>query len=236
MKDNESIKHPVTVEDHKEVARRHTAKKHTAVNDALHFPTGDAFEADLEEIFASGTEESGETAAIALIDCDLFDRINRDFGPDEGDRILIETGKYIAQSLPEEARVYRIGGDEFGIIFRGTMEREEIFLLLNDLKNGYEVYAPDGEKQTITIGMATAYEDAARCPELIRKADGALFRAKRSGRNKIAMAREEKMVPKTSHYTQGQLQRLAKLAKREGIGEAILLREALDMLLKKYDI
>ena len=116
------------------------------------------------------------------------------------------------------------------------MEREEIFLLLNDLKNGYEVYAPDGEKQTITIGMATAYEDAARCPELIRKADGALFRAKRSGRNKIAMAREEKMVPKTSHYTQDQLQRLAKLAKREGIGEAILLREALDMLLKKYDI
>ena len=156
MKDNESIKHPVTVEDHKEVARRHTAKKHTAVNDALNFPTGDAFEADLEEIFASGTEESGETAAIALIDCDLFDRINRDFGPDEGDRILIETGKYIAQSLPEEARVYRIGGDEFGIIFRGTMEREEIFLLLNDLKNGYEVYAPDGEKQTITFSGATS--------------------------------------------------------------------------------
>jgi predicted DNA-binding protein len=50
------------------------------------------------------------------------------------------------------------------------------------------------------------------------------------------MAREEKMIPTTSHFTQDQLQRLANLSKREGIGEAILLREALDMLLKKYDI
>lgn len=43
------------------------------------------------------------------------------------------------------------------------------------------------------------------------------------------------MVPKTSHYTSEQLKRLTVLAKREGIGEAILLREALDMLLKKYE-
>ena len=88
---------------------------------------------------------------------------------------------------------------------------------------------------SITIGMATAFEDANRTPELIRKADSALYRAKSGGRNKVAMAKEEKMVPKTSHYTQDQLQRLAVLAKHEGVGEAILLREALDMLLKKYD-
>lgn len=44
------------------------------------------------------------------------------------------------------------------------------------------------------------------------------------------------MIPKTSHYTNDQLKSLTKLSKREGVGEAILLREALDMLLKKYDI
>ena len=95
---------------------------------------------------------------------------------------------------------------------------------------------PDGVQQTITIGMATAFEDANRCAELIRKADGALYRAKVAGGNKVTMAKEEKMVPKTSHFTQDQLQRLAKLSKREGVGEAILLREGLDLLLKKYDI
>ncbi len=229
-------KRPITVEDHKELARKHAERKVSAVNDALQFPAGDAFEEELNAILNSDAEANGEIVAIALIDCDKFDHINKDFGTDEGDRVLIEAGKYIRDSLPEGAKVYRIGGDEFAILFRGLMEREEIFLFLNDLKNNYAVQAPDGERQTITAGMATAFEDANRCVELIRKADGALFRAKISGGNKVSMAKEEKMVPKTSHFTQDQLQRLAKLAKREGVGEAILLREGLDLLLKKYDI
>ena len=228
-------KRPVTVADHRELNRIHAAKKTTAVSDALKFPDGDQFEADLAEIFSSDAESSGEIIAIALIDCDRFDHINRDFSPDEGDRILIEAGRFVQNSLPEGAKVYRIGGDEFGIIFRGAMEREEIFLFLNDLKNSYSVQTPDGERQTITIGLATAFEDASRVPELIRKADSALFRAKAAGGNRVALAKEEKMVPKTSHYTQDQLQRLSRVAKQEGVGEAILLREALDMLLKKYD-
>ena len=229
-------KRPITVEDHKELARKHAERKVSAVNDALQFPTGDAFEEELNAILNSDVEASGEIVAIALIDCDKFDHINKDFGVGEGDRVLIEAGKYIRDNLPEGAKVYRIGGDEFAILFRGIMEREEIFLYLNDLKNHYAVQTPDGQRQTITVGMATAFEDASRCVELIRKADGALFRAKVSGGNKVSMAKEEKMVPKTSHFTQDQLQRLAKLAKREGVGEAILLREGLDLLLKKYDI
>lgn len=229
-------KRPITVEDHKEVARKHAERKVSAVNDALQFPTGDAFEEELNAILNSDVEANGEIVAIALIDCDKFDHINKDFGIGEGDRVLIEAGKYIRDNLPEGAKVYRIGGDEFAVLFRGIMEREEIFLYLNDLKNHYAVQTPDGQRQTITVGMATAFEDASRCVELIRKADGALFRAKVSGGNKVSMAKEEKMVPKTSHFTQDQLQRLAKLAKREGVGEAILLREGLDLLLKKYDI
>ena len=231
-----SKKRPITVEDHKELGRKNAERKLTAVNDALQFPTGDAFENDLDDLLNSDAEANGEVIVIALIDCDEFLHINSDFGAEEGDRILIEAGRYIRDSLPEGARVYRIGGDEFGIIFRGTMEREDIFLLLNDLKNRYDVRTPDGVRQTLSIGMATAFEDASRCAELVRKADGALYRAKVSGRDKVTMAREEKMIPKTSHFTQDQLQRLAKLAKREGVGEAILLREALDLLLKKYDI
>ena len=227
---------PITVEDHMTLARIHAEKKISSVNDALKFPGGDQFEKDLTEILASDPESAGEIVVIALTDCDEFDHINKDFGREEGDRVLIAAGTYLKDSLPAEAKIYRIGGDEFGIIFRGAMEREEIFLLLNELRNNYNVTTPDGVRQSMTIGMATAFMDASRCAELVRKADSALYRAKISGRNKVAMAKEEKMVPKTSHYTQDQLQRLAKLAKKEGIGEAILLREALDMLLKKYDV
>ena len=231
----ESSARPITVDDHIELNTKNTARKRTAVNDALQFPVGDQFEKDLTDILNGDSEANGETVVIALIDLDNFFHINTDFGSDAGDKMLIDTGLYIKNHLPKDASVYRIGGDEFGIIFKGETEREEIFLFLNDLKNGFDIKAPDGVQQSITIGMATAFADASRCPELIRKADGALYRAKVSGRNRVAMAREEKMIPKTSHYTQDQLQRLAKLSKLEGIGEAILLREALDMLLKKYD-
>ena len=48
------------------------------------------------------------------------------------------------------------------------------------------------------------------------------------------LAYEEKMVPKTAHFTATQLERLADLAKDQAIGEAVLLREALDDLLIKY--
>ncbi|WP_051209443.1 GGDEF domain-containing protein [Butyrivibrio sp. WCD3002] len=223
--------HPITAEEHKKLNTRKNP-----VNDALGLPLGDQFDIDLTEILESNPEESGETVAIAFVDFDEFMHINKDFGVEEGDRVLIATGEYIKKNAPKEATVYRIGGDEFGMIFKGFMEREDIFLFLNDLKNNFDVTTPDGEGHSLTIGMATAFVDATRCAELIRKADGALFRAKNGGRNKVAMAREEKMIPKTSHYTQDQLQRLSKLANREGIGEAFLLREALDLLLKKYDV
>jgi hypothetical protein len=71
---------------------------------------------------------------------------------------------------------------------------------------------------------------------LLRKADQALYRVKDTGRNKIRLAYEERMVPKTTHYTQTQLERLSKLASERGVGEADLLREALDNLLTKYGV
>lgn len=210
--------------------------KDNPVNAALNFPMAEDFEKDLTEILGGDYEEKGETVVIALVDFDSFDHINKDFGREAGDAVLVATGKYLKEHIPQCATIYRIGGDEFALIFKGETEREDVFLFLNELKNGFDVQTPDGEQQTITVGMATAGMDATRYAELVRKADSALYRAKVNGRNKVAMAREDKMIPKTSHYTQEQLQRLSKLAKVEGIGEAILLREALDMLLKKYDV
>ena len=95
-------KRPITVEDYKELDRKNI------------------------EILDSDAESNGETVVIALVDFDEFANINKDFGRDEGDRVLIETGRYIREKTPKDAGVYRMGGDEFGIIFKGTMEREDI--------------------------------------------------------------------------------------------------------------
>lgn len=212
------------------------AEHHKRVDEALNLKGGKEFEEDLQALLTAENAEEGDNVIIVLVDLDNFARVNSDFNRDEGDRVIIETGNHLKNYLGESGTLYRVGGDEFGFIFKGQMEKEDIFLLMEDMRKNYYVKLPDGMAMTISIGIATAFENASRYQELVRMADSAMFRAKYNGRNKVALAKEEKMVPKTSHYTQDQLKRLNLLSKREGIGEAILLREAMDMLLKKYDV
>lgn len=211
-------------------------KVENLVNKELGFPKMGEFESELIRLMNQAEGEGNGPIIIALVDSDNFLRVNTDFGREYGDKVLIDTGRYLEAKLPAGATIYRVSGDEFGIIFNNDMEKEDVFLFLEEVRRGYDVKLPNDEAMTISIGIAAAFEDATRVQELIRKAESALFRAKANGHNKIALAKEEKMVPKTSHYTNDQLKCLTKLSKREGVGEAILLREALDMLLKKYDI
>ena len=55
-KAGESGFRPITVEDHQALGRSHAERKVTAVNDALQFPVGEAFDRDLTEILAGGAE------------------------------------------------------------------------------------------------------------------------------------------------------------------------------------
>ena len=71
--------------------------------------------------------------------------------------------------------------------------------------------------------------------DLLRKADEALYRSKRTGRNRISLPTSAQMMTKTSYYSQTQLARLAELARKLDKTEAFLLREALDELLRKYE-
>lgn len=89
---------------------------------------------------------------------------------------------------------------------------------------------------TLSAGIASYPVDGRSEAELLRKADQAMYRAKEMGGNQVRLAYEERMVPKTSHYTQTQLERLSRLSEKEGVGEAVLLREALDNLLLKYRV
>ncbi len=88
---------------------------------------------------------------------------------------------------------------------------------------------------TVSAGIAACPDDGDRPQDLANKANEALYRAAISGRDQVCLAREEKMVTKTSHYTMGQLMGLRRLAERMGVKDAELLREALNDLLLKYN-
>ena len=183
-------------------------------------------------------EDKGQTPiSLAFFDVDDFLRVNTNHGHVEGDRVLKEISElFLSKVHGDRGSICRIGGDEFAVILHGT-EKEAAFLELESMRDAIEklkTLEKIGPRPTVSIGVATYPDDGVSCQEIKRKADDALYRAKSDGRNRVILAREEKKLPKTSHFTQGQLNPLSALSSKEGVGEAELLREALDDLLKKY--
>ena len=201
------------------------------------------YEAFLRDLEASKetVQPSARSVSIALVDIDQFGRVNAKNGREAGDVAISGLAQALIHSFGDEAAVYRYGGDAFMVLFEG-MEKEQAFLRTEEARKAFEgkqvVERGDGSVNcslTISVGVAAFPDDATTVPDLIRKCSEALYRAKVSGRNKVALAREKRMVTKTSHYTLGQLEGLSRLAKREGLNEATLLREALDDLLRKHN-
>jgi diguanylate cyclase (GGDEF)-like protein len=179
--------------------------------------------------------------SLALMDVDKFKTINDQYGHVTGDNVLVGVAEVIQAHAGRDAVVGRYGGDEFLIVFPGE-EREQAFLKLEQIRQAlsqHDLAIPDGNAIKgipISAGVASFPVDGRTENELLRKADHALYRAKVSGRNQVRLAYEERMVPKTTHYTQTQLERLSKLADERGVNEADLLREAMDDFLTKYGV
>jgi two-component system chemotaxis response regulator CheY len=192
-----------------------------------------AFDIDFNEMIVEA-EAKYEDLTLVMLDIDYFKRVNDEYGHKAGDEVLAGIGE-VMLGIPSEHKTYRYSGDSFALLFPNC-EKEQVFLIMEDIRKRI-FKAPEYSRTltTISVGIATYAEDGNNDVELIRKADGALYRAKTSGRNKVSLAKEEKLATKTSHYTIEQLKRLEKLAGERGISEAALMREALDELLKKYN-
>jgi len=156
--------------------------------------------------------------------------------------VLQAVAGILRECVGEEAAVCRYGGDEFALLFP-AIEREQAFLLVEKMRGlaaEREILLAGAAGTvagiSISAGIACAPIDGRLKSELMRKADQALYRAKATGRGRVRLAYDERMVPKTSHYTQTQLERLGKLAAERQAGEAELLREALDDLIAKYGV
>ncbi len=199
----------------------------------------------LEQFFQLlGKAKTGQpetSLSLVLIDVDNFKMINDQHGHIPGDNVLVAVAHSIQEQAGAQALSGRYGGDEFVVVLPGE-EREQAFLkaeLIRQTLGKQELGLPSGDPIagiSISAGVASFPVDGRTENELWRKADHALYRAKVGGRNQIRLAYEERMVPKTTHYTQTQLERLSRLAEQRGVNEADLLREAMDDFLTKYGV
>lgn len=196
-----------------------------------------AFEADFAARIARKSKQPA-VVSLAVVDIDLFGAINEAHGRETGDGVLCDLVAALTAHLSGEDALYRFGGDALAVMMPGV-EKEQAFLRMEAFRSGYagERELPTGRVVSVSIsmGLAAYADDGAKAQDVMLKANEALYRAKVGGRDRICLAREEKMVTKTSHYMQGQLLGLRRLAEREKIGEALLLREALNDLLRKYN-
>jgi diguanylate cyclase (GGDEF)-like protein len=128
------------------------------------------------------TATPGKTALLA-IDVDGFKNINDTYGHQAGDRALIDLARALQGALRNADDLYRIGGDEFVAVIevRGADEAVQVGERLRE--------AARRTDRTVSIGIAIQADGEA--PELtLRRADSALYRAKRAGRDRIELARD----------------------------------------------
>ena len=121
--------------------------------------------------------------ALMLLDLGRFSEVNDTLGHDVGDEVLAEAARRIA-SLDPEAFVARIGADEFTVVLAPVASREEIddaaTTLLERLKEPFHVHGIAVDVGA-TIGIALSPDHAQDAKELLRRADVAMYGAKRRG-------------------------------------------------------
>jgi diguanylate cyclase len=173
--------------------------------------------------------------ALALADLDDFTAINKAHGRDVGNAVLTAWDRVLRANIPSECSVARLGGDEFAVVLPGT-SAENAVVLLDELRRHLAGMTINGVADAVhvSVGVAANPPHGTTAQELHRAAGEALMRAKRGGRDRVAMYVEEKMVLKSNYYSKANLERLAKLSGASDRTEASLLREALDDLFDKH--
>ena len=191
----------------------------------------DAFAAELDSRLSSTTA----AVAVAMADLDNFASVNTAMGHAAGDAALLAWDRALRANVPKGASIHRVGGDEFAVILPST-SAETALVLMEEIRTHFGAHPIDGvgERMSASVGIAARPPHGATADELWRAADEALMRAKRDGRDRVAMYVEEKMTLKSNYYSRANLDRLAKLSATSDRTEASLLREALDDLLDKY--
>lgn len=131
---------------------------------------------------------------LFMLDLDHFKQVNDQFGHQAGDTVLREVGKQLIRCFPrKDDMVFRYGGEEFAILCRNTGKADALMLgeRMRKQIESLTIALPDVQhQQTVSIGCAVLQPDEA-ADALLRRADEALYAAKRNGRNRVEPSSQE---------------------------------------------
>ncbi len=141
-------------------------------------------------------ERSEEPFTVALLDLDNFKRVNDSYGHQTGDQVLISAAMIIAGNIRASDFLARYGGEEYAILSSGmklSESQKRFSALLKNIENMRVECSSAGMKDTVVSITASCgaaeYALGEKAADLIRRADEALYEAKRAGKNQVAIKR-----------------------------------------------
>lgn len=139
------------------------------------------------------TDRSGRSFGVIMADLDHFKQVNDLHGHDAGDQLLKGVAETIRSSLRPGDLPCRYGGEEF-LLLLADVDQEMLLERADQVRTRIEdlhIVHRGGKLPSITLsaGVALYPEHGATAAAVIDAADDALYSAKRTGRNRIALAR-----------------------------------------------
>lgn len=161
---------------------------------------------------------SSEMFAVMFVDLDRFKTINDSLGHPVGDQVLVAVAKRLRASVRASDTVARYAGDEFTLILRHIVQREDVERIAEKVVRAMEapLTLAGGLELSITASLGLSFypDDAADAERLLKYADVAMYSAKGMGRNNF---QAYVAVPEESHQQRLALE--AKLRQAEKNGE-----------------
>jgi diguanylate cyclase (GGDEF)-like protein len=150
----------------------------------------DAFDRDLSAGYEAATSE--EPLSLLMIDIDHFKRVNDEHGHPGGDVVLIGVSDRVRKTVGRRGRAYRYGGEEIAVLLP-HFTVEEAFHVAERIRRAValDTWTHSGPEIRVTISVGAAaspHEGMGSQAALLEAADKALYKAKKSGRNRTCFA------------------------------------------------
>lgn len=133
--------------------------------------------------------------AVGMLDLDHFKRVNDSHGHESGDHLLRAFTDTVRHQLRQGDLFVRLGGEEFAIVLPATTQSQALEVVERLREKVAEMSMMDASGQpivaTVSIGLACQQRGTYNLDRLLSRADQALYLAKRHGRNRVELHRED---------------------------------------------
>jgi diguanylate cyclase len=125
-----------------------------------------------------------DCVGVIMLDLDHFKLVNDQHGHDAGDAVFVETGQRLQTLFRPADAIVRLGGDEFAVILGKTNNADATAAVARVLTVMQQRYGYKGRLLTVgtSVGVAIQNDQDRTFPDLLARADGALYAAKQAGR------------------------------------------------------